>query len=184
MMERLNWIRDLVKSEERMEETGVVDMSIGFDNDKTLALETMNFLEKLKNEMIDAANSFNELKASPLGRIKIYGIAKTQADFMLFRNGYKMIFSFRQPGTVSIRFNFLGPNQYLPSQMPNIIENGSGAQAMSPAASASGQLMEENLVIARRGPFQELQWTFQDQKIDFTSMVKYHLTLFIRESAK
>jgi hypothetical protein len=168
--ERLEWIRDLVKSEERMEETGVVDMSIGYDNDQILSIETLRLLQQLKNELIDTSNSFNDLKTSPLGRIKIYGIAKTQADFMLFRNGYKMIFSLKEPGVISIRFNFLGPNQYLPSQIPT--------------AQSAAQLMEEHSIIAKRGPFKELMWTFQDQKIDFVAMVRYHLTLFIRESAK
>jgi hypothetical protein len=169
--ERLEWIRDLVKSEERMEETGVVDMSIGFDNDQILNIETLRLLQQLKNELIDTSNAFNELKTSPLGRIKIYGIAKTQADFMLFRNGYKMIFSLRDPGVISVRFNFLGPSQYLPTQIPS-------------ANQSVAQLMEEHLIIAKRGPFKELMWTFQDQKIDFVAMVRYHLTLFIRESAK
>jgi len=169
--DRLTWIKDLVKSEERMEETGVVDMSIGFDNDRILTHETLTFLQNLKNEMIDSSNAFNELKSSPLGRIKIYGIAKTQADFMLFRNGYKMIFSMKSPGAISIRFNFLGPNQYMPSAIPN---NNQGAS----------QLMEEHLIIAKRGPFKEMQWTFNEEKVDFAAMVRYHITLFVRESAK
>ena len=169
--ERLDWIRTLVKSEERMEETGVVDMSIGFDNDQILAQETLTFLQRMKNDMIDSANAFNELKTSPLGRIKIYGIAKTQADFMLFRNGYKMIFAMKTPGVISIRFNFLGPNQYIPTGLTN-------------APQASSQLMEEHVIVAKRGPFKEMQWTFQDQKVDFEAMVRYHITLFVRESAK
>ncbi len=169
--ERLNWIKDLVKSEQRMEETGVVDMSIGFDNDQILAHETLHFLQLLKNEMIESSNAFNELKSSPLGRIKIYGIAKTQADFMLFRNGYKMIFSMKSPGVISIRFNFLGPNQYMPSTATN-------------SGQAATQLMEEHLIIAKRGPFKELQWTFLDQKVEFDAMVRYHISLFVRESAK
>ena len=169
--ERLNWIKDLVKSEERMEETGVVDMSIGFDNEKIMAHETLVFLQNLKDEMIESANAFNELKSSPLGRIKIYGIAKTQADFMLFRNGYKMIFAMKSPGVISIRFNFLGPNQYLPTTTPSVNQ-------------AASNLMEEHLIIAKRGPFKEMQWTFLDEKVEFAAMVRYHITLFVRESAK
>ncbi|PIS11572.1 MAG: hypothetical protein COT73_03240, partial [Bdellovibrio sp. CG10_big_fil_rev_8_21_14_0_10_47_8] len=81
-----------------MEETGLVDMGTGSDDSKFLTNETLRYLQQLKNEFIEAASAFNELKASPLGRIKIYGIAKTHADFMLFRNGFKMIFSMRAPG--------------------------------------------------------------------------------------
>jgi hypothetical protein len=174
-IDRWNWVRDLVQSEERMEESGIVDMSIGFDNEKTLVRETLRFLEHFKNEITEASNAFNDLKVSPLGRIKIYGIAKTQADFMLFRNGYKMIFSMRGPGLISVRFNFLGPQQYL-SQIPS-------AMPTAPAASGSS-LMEENLFVAKRGPFQDLVWTFNDQPIQLTAAVRFHISLFIRESAK
>lgn len=174
MTSRMAWIKDLVKAEEQMEESGVVDMSFGVDNQRTLAIETINFIQKLKNEMIEASNTFNELKTSPLGRIKIYGIAKTQADFMLFRNGYKMIFSIKQAGVISIRFNFLGPNQYMPS-MPNEIPN---------ANMSSTSLMEEHLMVAKRGPFHDIQWTFQEQQVEFAAMIKYHFSLFIKESTK
>lgn len=170
--ERINWIQDLVKAEERMEETGVVDMSIGYDNEKYLTHETLQFLQIMKNQMIDAANSFNDLKASPLGRIKIYGIAKTQADFMLFRNGYKMIFSYKAPGVISVRFNFLGPSQYISAQVPTA------------NASVTSQLMEEHQIIAKKGPFHDMVWTFQEQPIQIEAAVRYHVTLFIRESAK
>lgn len=170
--ERMNWIQDLVKAEERIEETGIVDMSIGFDNEKTLSAETLQFLQTMKNSMIDSANAFNELKSSPLGRIKIYGIAKTQADFMLFRNGYKMIFSYKAPGVISIRFNFLGPNQYVASQIPTA------------NASVTSQLMEENQIVAKKGPFNEMIWTFHEQPIQLENAIRYHMTLFIRESAK
>jgi len=170
-IDRWNWVRDLVQIEERMEESGIIDPAMGFDNDRTLALETLRFLEQLKVELVEAAETFNEMKTSPLGRIKIYGIAKTQADFMLFRNGYKMIFSIRQPGMISIRFNFLGPQQYM-NQM-----QGAGQ-------SAGTQLMEENLLLAKRGSFSDLIWTYQDLPIQLTSVVRYHLSLFIRESSK
>ncbi len=169
IFDQWNWVRDLVKTEEQMEETGVIDLSTQVDEDKALVKETFYFLHRLKNEFIEATQAFNSLKTSPLGRIKIYGIAKTEADFMLFRNGFKMIFSFKNPGMVSIRFNFFGP-QYLP--------NAAGNQ------SSAAQLMEEHLVETKKGPFHDITWTFQDQPFQIPALVKYHLTLFIRESAK
>src|SRR5262245_54239455 len=93
--DRLNWVRELVKAEEQMEETGIVDMSVGIEDQRFLVRESVQFLLLLKNEFIDATNAFNQLKTSPLGRIKVYGIAKTEADFMLFRNGFKMIFTLK-----------------------------------------------------------------------------------------
>jgi hypothetical protein len=170
-MAKLEWVKDLVRAEEQMEETGIVDLSIGFDNERTLAKESLELLQVLKNEFIEASTAFNQLKASALGRIKIYGIAKTQADFMLFRNGFKMIFSLVEPGHISIRFNFMGPGFVTPSPLPTL---GTPAQT----------LMEEHNLVARKGPFSESVWKFNDQEIRIDSVVRYHMTLFIRESAK
>jgi len=170
LQDRIGWIRDLVKTEEQMEETGLVDMGTGSDDSKFLTNETLRYLQQLKNEFIEAASAFNELKASPLGRIKIYGIAKTHADFMLFRNGFKMIFSMRAPGEVSIRFNFIGPN-YIPSQIPSVHNT-----AMN--------MMDEHVLETQKGPFGDLSWSFQNQPVRIQNVVRHHLTLFIKESAK
>lgn len=171
-MTKLEWVKDLVRAEEQMEETGIVDLSIGFDNERTLAKESLELLQVLKNEFIEAATAFNELKASALGRIKIYGIAKTQGDFMLFRNGFKMIFSLVEPGQISIRFNFMGPGFSAPSPI------------QPPGAIGATPLMDEHLLTAKKGPFGESVWKFNDQEIRVDSVVRYHMTLFIRESAK
>ncbi len=170
LSDNLFWIKDLVRAEDQLEESGIVDLAIGLDNEKTLASETMRFLHEMKAQIVEAATAFNELKVSPLGRIKIYGIAKTQADFMLFRNGFKMIFSMKEAGIISIRFNFMGPN-YIPTMIPT---NQNQNTAM----------LEENQIMARKGPFHELVWTFQEQPIQLFSVIRYHLTLFIKESSK
>ena len=169
--DRIGWIRDLVKAEEQMEESGLVDMGDGAtDSERVLTKESLSFLQQLKNEFIESASAFNELKASTLGRIKIYGIAKTHADFMLFRNGFKMIFSLKAPGQISIRFNFIGPS-YIPSQIPSV-------------SNTAAPMMEEHVLEAQFGPFNDLQWTFKNQPVKNQAVVKHHMTLFIKESAK
>ncbi len=169
-MEKISWIKELVKAEQQMEESGLVDMSFGFDVDKILINETIQFLLELKTEFVDASSSFNELKPSALGRIKIYGIAKTHADFMLFRNGFKMIFSLKAPGQISIRFNFIGTN-YIPTP---------GAEN----AAAASNVMDEHIVEAKWGAFGEIAWTYQNQPVKLEYMVRHYLTLFIKESSK
>lgn len=169
-MEKISWIKELVKAEQQMEESGLVDMSFGFDTDSVITTESVQFLLELKTEFVDAATAFNELKSSTLGRIKIYGIAKTHADFMLFRNGFKMIFSLKSPGHISVRFNFIGTN-YIPTP---------GADT----ASASTNVMDDHLIEAQWGAFGELIWTYQNQPIKKEYMVRHYLTLFIKESSK
>lgn len=180
MMElsRSNWIKDLVKAEEQLEESGVVDLSLGLDSQKAMAQEALNLLTRLKEDFIEAANAFNDLKASPLGRIKIYGIAKTQADFMLFRNGFKMIFYFKAPGVIAIRHHFLGTAFNSPTV------SASGAAGIPTAAMGAMAAIEETLIEARRGPFHDLLWCYQGEAVRQEALVKYHFTLFVKESSK
>lgn len=169
-MEKISWIKELVKAEQQMEESGLVDMSFGFDAEKILINDTIQFLLAMKTEFVDASTSFNELKPSALGRIKIYGIAKTHADFMLFRNGFKMIFSLKAPGQISIRFNFIGTN-YIPNP---------GAETSQSATN----VMDEHIIEAKWGAFGEVIWTYQNQPLKLEYMVRHYLTLFIKESSK
>lgn len=174
-MEKIGWIKDLVKAEQQMEESGMVDMSFGYDVETSLVQDSVQFLLALKTEFVDASSSFNELKPSPLGRIKIYGIAKTHADFMLFRNGFKMIFSLKSPGHLSIRFNFIGTS-YIPTQSAvpggqNDLQN-------------SVNIMEEHSVDAKMGAFGEIIWTHQGHPVKLEYMVRHYMTVFIRESSK
>lgn len=170
-MEKISWIKELVKAEQQMEESGLIDMSFGFDSDKILVTETIQFLLGLKTEFVDASSAFNELKPSALGRIKIYGIAKTHADFMLFRNGFKMIFSLKCPGQISVRFNFIGTN-FIPTP------------GVETTQAASTNIMDEHIVEAQWGAFGELVWTYQNQPVKLEYMVRHYLTLFIKESSK
>lgn len=169
-MDKLTWIKDLVRAEQKMEESGVVDFGAGFDPQQILLTESVGFLNTLKTTFVEAASSFNQLKGSSVGRVKIYGISNTHADFMLFRNGFKLIFSLREPGVISIRFHFVGAGFV---QVSAASDNG----AKVPAG-------EEDLLTARWGAFGDLVWTFQDQPVKVDYMVRYYLTRFIRESAK
>src|SRR5690606_6995671 len=104
-MDKLSWIRGLVQSEQQMEEAGVVDFSAGYNPHVELEDETVDFMNSLKAGFVDAASAFNQLRGSTTGSIKIYGISKTKADFMLFRNGHKLIFSIREAGTIRVDTN-------------------------------------------------------------------------------
>jgi hypothetical protein len=171
-MDKLTWIKELVRAEQKMEESGVVDFSFGFDPQNLLVSESMGFLNALKNAFIEASSSFNQLKGSTVGRVKIYGISNTQADFMLFRNGFKLIFSLKEPGVIGIRFHYVGAGFV---QMPAASDNGMKVPA---------QANEEDVLIARWGAFGDLVWTYQEQAVKTDYLVRYYMTRFIRESAK
>jgi hypothetical protein len=85
---------------------------------------------------------------------------------MLFRNGYKLIFSMRQPGLIAINFAHLGTS-YIPADGHQVTTSG-----------------EEDLLHSHWGAFGDLIWTYQNQPIRLDYLVRHYLSRFIRESAK
>ena len=168
-MDKLTWIKDLVRAEQEMEESGMVDFSAGYDPEASLAPETISFLGDLKSAFVEAASAFNQLKASTIGRIKIYGISKTQADFMLFRNGFKLIFTLESAGKIAVTLSHLGSN-FVPGQI--------AADSM-PQKAGNTDMLE-----SQWGAFGNLDWTFKGQPIKMDYLVRYYMSRFIRESTK
>ena len=164
-MGKLDWIRDLVRAEQQLESADMVDFSFGFDHEKALLEESVSFLEKLKENFVDYSVAFNQMKGVPLGNIKIYGIANTRADFMLFRNGMKLVFSMKKPGTIGISFH------HQKGLLP-----GTGSET---SAAASEETIE-----AQWGAYNELVWTTKNLRVNVDNMVRFYLSQFIRESAK
>jgi hypothetical protein len=164
-VEKLSWIKELVLAEQQMEEAGVVDMEAGFDPDRQLEDATVEFINDLKAGFVEAAGAFNQLKGATHGHLRIYGISKTKADFMLFRNGYKLIFSMRQAGVITVTYSNAGAN-YVP---------GTGVQD-------DGQ--PKDTLQAAWGAFGELVWTYKDHAINLDYLVRYYMSRFVKDSAR
>lgn len=148
-----------------MEEAGVVDMEAGFDPSRQLEEDTVEFINDLKAGFVEAAGAFNQLKGATHGQLRIYGISKTKADFMLFRNGYKLIFSMRQPGHISVTYSNAGAN-YVP---------GTGIQDDGDP---------KDLLKATWGAFGELVWTYNEHPINVDYLIRYYMSRFVKDSAR
>ena len=165
-MEKLSWIKELVVAEQQMEDAGVVDMEAGFDPNRQVDEATYDFITDLKAIFVEAAAAFPQLPASTLGQIRIYGISKTKADFMLFRNGYKLIFTVRQPGTIVVSYSS-AVAQYVPG---------------SPVKPDEGKAAD--LLRASWGAFGQLIWTYNDHSINMDYLVRYYMSRFVKDSAR
>lgn len=169
-MTELGWLKELVRFEQDLEESGMVDFSAGFDPNKELIIQSVRFMNQIKEEFVDAAATFNELKGGAVGGIKIYGISNTQADFMLFRNGYKLIFELDEPGKVCIRARHQGV-----SIVP-------GTEAAHNTTDTYAK--EDDELIATWGPFGEVRWTYKKQAINLEFLIRYYISKFVRESTR
>src|SRR5665213_2494192 len=147
-MKNLEWVKDLVEAERRMEESGIIDLSAMPDETRDLKDKTNEFLKVIKENFMDYATAFNNLKNSTVGSVKIYGISNTVADFMLFRNGYKLLFSAIEAGRIGINFQ-TGSAQFLHSQ---------GQANFAPG--------HEEFLDAKYGPFGEMTWNYRGTPVN------------------
>ncbi len=121
---------------------------------------------QVRAAFVEAASAFNQLKGSTLGQIRIYGISKTQADFMLFRNGYKLIFSMKRAGEIEV-YNSLMSSHFLAAAPEQEIKPDS-----------------RETLRAHWGAFGELQWHYKNLPVKIDYLVRHYMTRFTRESAK
>lgn len=158
-MSKIDWIKDLVYTETH----GVKNTEWGSDDDyqQELQITTTSFLRQIKESFIDYISSFNQLRGLSTGGVKIYGIANTISDFMLFRNGYKLIFSSNIPGEIRIKFTHHNTNLSI---------------------SGEDQDLSDTTLSARYGAFGEIIWTHKEQFVKLDYLAKYYLTLFTKKS--
>ena len=60
-MGRIDWIKDLVVAEQRMEEQGIVELDGLNNQSEMLKTETIDFLRDLRAAFIESCSAFNEL---------------------------------------------------------------------------------------------------------------------------
>jgi len=168
-MEKITWIQELVQSENLIDNEGMVESAHELTHEEILLQESVRYLIELKNEFQDVITAFNELKGEVPGLVRLYGIAKTHSDFMLFRNGFKLVIVLKAPGVISLRMNFV-PSSYVPATLE------------SPDAFREKIIGDECHLEARYGAFGEVHWIYKNIPININYVVKYFFTLFVRES--
>jgi hypothetical protein len=176
MEQKFEWVHDLIKVDEQMEEMGFADTESNPDPERTMIGAALTLLGQLRHDFQQAIEIFNEGKTRPASKIKIYGISKTHADFMLFRNGLKLLFSLKQPGVIAIR------NQYMNPNLPTVSSLNFMGSNVSETFSVNQNRGEEESLQMSWGPFNEIIWTYKGQPVKSENVVRFYLTRFIQET--
>lgn len=163
------WIENLAIEEINMEETGMVEFSNPGSIEINLDESSIEVMEEIRELFEIFVTKFNQLRGNSANSkaIKIFKISNTVNDFMLFRNSLKLIVSRKSPDLITVGF------------MTN-----SGGFFPTKTNSFSEPTQSIHEIRAHVGAFNEIQWTFQGEKINVISLVKYYLTEFIRLSSQ
>ena len=164
------WIENLAMEEINMDESGVIHVEDHLNPQYMLEESSIEFVNKLKDRFEYYVTKFNEYRGTRQGgsEIKIFKISNTVNDFMLFRNGIRLIFARKADDLISIGFISGGKDFF----GPRLSENETLGNA---------PLHE---IKAHIGPFNQISWRFKGEAVSLIPMIKHYLSEFIRISAR
>jgi hypothetical protein len=114
----------------------------------------------LRQEFARQIEIFNEARQSGAHAVHLYRITNTEHDFMLFRNSVKLVVSGQRSGRILFAFNqFLG-QIYTQNQNPTFE------------------------LEAQWGAFEQLLWTYRNERVQVQDIVRFFTSEFIRQSYK
>jgi hypothetical protein len=165
---RSGWLHELAKAEMNPEASELLDRMSSYDPQQLIEESTVEFLTDLRQSFNDFAKVFNGYsdEGQRFQDLKIYGVAQTAADFMIFRNQVKLVVANPSQGLISIQFHRHRP------------------QGLSIDGRAGGEQNSEfgppHEIMAQVGPFRDVKWTYQGENVTPEQVAKYYFAEFVR----
>jgi hypothetical protein len=167
------WIHELARGEMNPDAEKLHQLGRNFDPQQLVEESTIDFLTELRGQFAEFARVFNGYSENggSFQEIKVYSVAQTAADFMLFRNQVKLIFSNSAHGIIQISFA-----QHVRGAMA---VDGMDQKNLGPTAAFSlgGQAQD---LLAQIGPFRDIFWTFQGEKVIPEQVSKFYFAEFAK----
>lgn len=163
-----SWIEALALEELTMEESGYINFSESNEVEKVIERSSLEFISRLKDYFEFCVSQFNQyrLQHERGQAIKIFRIANTENDFMLFRNSLKLIVARKATDVISVGFLSNSGNIFSPRVPGDLSQNA----------------IHE--IKAHIGPFNSVTWRYQGEIVEEKALVRYYLAEFIRNSCR
>lgn len=153
------WIHEIAKVETSPEAEALYNMTQGAGPEQAIEESTVDFLTELRADFQEYVRIFNSLSegGKKFAEIKIFNLTQGAADFMLYRNGIKLIVSNTTHGVIQISYDRHG---------------APGTQGLS--------VPQPDELLAKTGPFGTVCWTYRSEKIECEQVSKHFFTEFSR----
>jgi hypothetical protein len=164
------WIHELARAEVHPDAEKLLQLGRAFDPQQLVEESTIDFLMAMREHFNEYARVFNGYSeaGSRYQEVKVYSVAQTAADFMMFRNQIKLVVSNAAHGVIQLTFA-----QHVRTTMA-VDGVSSGGQT---AAQIAGQSQD---LLAQVGPFRDVYWTFQGEKVTAEQVSKFYFAEFVR----
>lgn len=171
MPAQTGWIHELVRSEVHPEAEKLLGLQSSFDPAHLIEESTIRFLSELQEEFQTYSKHFNGYSENGIKfqEIKIYSLAGSPADFMIFRNQVKLVVSNTSAGVIGFSFA-----RHIRSTL-NVNGQGQPDLSASNVSLSKGQELR-----AQIGPFHEVFWTFEGERVTAAQVAKFFFIEFVR----
>lgn len=166
------WIHELAKAEDHPDAESLLHLGRGFDPQQLIEENTIDFLMELRECFNEFARVFNGYSEGGVRfqEIKIYSVAQTAADFMIFRNQIKLVVANTAHGVIQLSFA-----QHIRGTL------AVDGQIQGVAGSSQSQLSDgAQELLAQVGPFRDVFWTFQGEKVTPDQVARFYFAEFVR----
>jgi hypothetical protein len=164
------WIHELARAEIHPDAEKLLHLSRSFDPQQMVEESSIDFLMELREHFNESARIFNGYSenGTRFQDVKIYSIAQTAADFMVFRSQIKLVVSNSAHGVIQLGFA-----QHVRGTLAvdGQVQGGQGAGSQQP---------QTQDLLAQVGPFRDVYWTFQGEKVTAEQVAKFYFAEFIR----
>jgi hypothetical protein len=167
------WLHELARAEIHPDAEKIFNLDRNFDPQQLVEESTVDFLSQLReccNEYARVFNAYSE-SGNRFQDVKVYSVAQTPADFMLFRNQIKLIFSNPNHGVIQIAFA-----QHVRGALA--VDGQESAPNQGSQTPLTGVLTQD--LMAQVGPFRDVSWTFQGEKVTADQVGKFYFAEFAK----
>ncbi len=168
------WLHELARAEVHPEAERLLELGSSYDPQQLVEESAVEFLSEVRQVFSEFARVFNAYSeaGSKFQEVKIYGVAQSASDFMLYRNQLKLIVSNPSQGLIQISFS-----QHQRGVLAVDGQNHGNDDAVRLSSASSAQE-----ILAQIGPFRDVYWTYQGEKVEPAQLAKFHFVEFIRLS--
>lgn len=158
------WIHELARAEVYPDAEKLLQLNSSLDPQQMVEESTITFLTELRELISENSKIFNGFSenGSKYQPVKIYSIAESAADFMIFRNQIKLAFANVAHGLIQITFS--------KHQAGMSVDGKSEPQALG----------EPQELHAHVGAFRNIYWTYQTEKVSPEEVAKFYFAEFVR----
>lgn len=177
------WLHELARAEAHPDAEKLLNLGKAFDPQQLIEESSVDFLMEMREFFNVFARTFNGFSenGSRFQEAKVYSVAQSAADFMVFRNQVKLVVSNVAHGVIQISFaqHVRGTVAIDGQTQPS----GAGTKGSPIGSTSVAQQSNGNQIfdlMAQMGPFRDVFWTFQGEKVSPEQVSKFFFGEFVR----